>query len=313
MSSDTASNAKAEQRESPPVFKRKARHYRPTYFDTIRWDPLLHQPLAWREAQLRDQARWSRKYLLPSVRFLCLSLIVITRMIKRILPFKIYSWRALNFLSQWFVKRCMSAEAQEMLLRHFATEAVVVNFIAQNTRGEAVEDVGLFPLKPEELGEWGGMNATLLHDCNIMNLFIDLGKSKKTNVTTKRKKADIDFSALALPEFQIDPDPSSRLMNLDMETSLYIMVLFLVFLFDEDVTESAANSLKLDESVLTILANLTGDNQFRHWSNYPFTNLVRWPNDAPRALHEHMLIFEYTYVRLCLFRDGKKNPADANI
>ena len=102
-------------------------------------------------------------------------------------------------------------------------------------------------------------------------------------------------------------------MNLDMETSLYLMVLFLVLMFDEDVAENAANSLRLDESVLAILGNLTGDPQYRHWSVTPFTNRVIFPSDAPRALHEHILIFEYIYVRLCLFRDGKKEPMNANV
>ena len=293
--------------------QKSSRDYAPSYFDTVRWDPTLHLPKSWREQQLKDQSRWTRKYLLPLVKVICWTLIKITRVIKRVSPVKIFSWKALNFLSTWFVNNCMSAESQHMLFRHFALEASVVNFIADNSKATDVAKVDLYPISPDQLGDVGGFNATLLHDCNVMNLFIDLGKSKDANIYETIKKEDIDFSSLILPEAKVEEDGRKRLMNLDLETSLYIMILFLVLLFDEDVAESAANSLSLDEGILTILSTMTGDNQYQNWSPYRYTNLVFWPNDPALGLQKHMVIFEYIYTRLLMQKDGIKNPLDLEV
>ena len=176
-----------------------------------------------------------------------------------------------------------------------------------------VAKVDLYPVEPDQLGDVGGFNATLLHDCNVMNLFIDLGKSKEANVFDLIQKEDIDFSSLILPEAKVEEDGRKRLMNLDLETSLYIMILFLVFLFDEDVAESAANSLTLDEGVLTILSNMTGDKQYQNWSPYRYTNHVFWPNDPALGLQKHMVIFEYIYTRLLMQKNGIKNPLDLEV
>ena len=66
----------------------------------------------------------------------------------------------------------------------------------------------------------------------------------------------------------------------------------------EDTAESAANSLELDESLLHIIANHTGDDRFRNWAPLKFPNYIQWPKDVARSLFLHIMALEYAHTRL---------------
>lgn len=297
-----------QKAELPPVMNRPSkddpidqkciRPDQPGYLDVLRHDPMLQALPEWREAQIKDHNRWTRWYLFPFVKYFALAMMWLTRVIKRVVPFEIQSEKALNFLSIWFMRDCMSPEAQEIIYRHFALENIIIRFINNNCGSSNIPDYTLMPNGFEEMGDAGGMNITLLHDANVLNFIMDLGQEEGVNLEDQIPLEDIDFSGLELPELDIDWDESRRLMNLDFQTSLYIMIMFLVFLLDEKVQESSANSLTLDESLMRILSNLTGDNLFLRWSPMPYQNLVYWPFDPARGLQVHILAFEYAYTRL---------------
>lgn len=296
-----------EQQANDSIEKKCIRAEQPTYQDVVRHDPMLFVPKEWREAQLRDYDRWTRKFLFPTVKVLCIVMMWATRVVKRILPFALKSEKALNFLSEWFMKNCVSPETEEVIYRHFALESHLVNFLIRNTGDPSIPTYQLTPTSWEEMGDAGGMNVTLLHDCNILNLFIELGQSEKANLHDQVPLKKLDFSGLEIPELKIDPDESKRLINLDLSTSLYIMVMFLVFLLDEDTQDHSANSLNLDESLMHALANITGDELFRRWSPGPFANWIRWPLDPAQGLHKHILICEYAYTRLMQLKEQQES------
>lgn len=283
----------------------------PSYAETILHDPTLHLPQEWREVLAKDLSRKSqRRYIYPVMRVICISLIWITRLTKRILPFPVRSERLMNFLSIWFFKRWISPEVQKIMYRHFTLENNLINFVVRNSGATDVPEVDLKPVVPEHFGDAGGVNTTILHDSNILNLFIDLGKSKDADVNTQKALEDIDFSTLEIPQFQIDPDESNRIFNFDFQTTLNILVFFMVLLIDDEMADNAANSLSLDESLLTCIANLTGDNYFTRWSVHPYTNWVRFPFDPAVGLHKHIILTEYAHTRLCMMRDKCDKEAE---
>lgn len=66
----------------------------------------------------------------------------------------------------------------------------------------------------------------------------------------------------------------------------------------------AVHSLRLDNSLLGVLAALTGDDTFLTWRTALLPVRVDSNIDVPAAVYEHALICEYALARLCRIRDA---------
>jgi hypothetical protein len=64
------------------------------------------------------------------------------------------------------------------------------------------------------------------------------------------------------------------------------------------------HSLRLDTSLLNVLAALTGDNTFAGWRTAPPPVRVDSNADVPAMVYEHALTCEYALARLCQIRDA---------
>jgi hypothetical protein len=284
----------------------------PSIWQAMAADPLLHVDDRSRTLQVRDSQRWTRRHLRPVTRALCMAVVWSAFFVKRTVPpLRRGSEATLNRLGPWFVTRWSSPEALELILRHFAIETQLINFVARNCGG-AVPEVDLLPRRAGELGDWHGMNAVVRHDANVFNLFIDLGETPAVDVEHARPPAELDFSMLQLPAFDLDPGVRRRL-RLDLQSTLDVIVATLAVFMDHDTAERAVNSLQLDESLLAAVANLTGDPVFRTWAPVKFTNWVGMTGDVGRDLHWHFVVTEYAHTRLCRLRDAVAAgaPADA--
>jgi hypothetical protein len=275
----------------------------PSIWDAMAADPLLHVDDCSRALQVTDSRRWTRRHLRPVTRLLCMVVVWTALFVKRTIPpLRRGSEQVLNRLGPRFLLRCASPEALELVLRHFAIETQLVNFVARNSGGD-VPEVDLLPRRAAELGDWNGMNAVVRHDANIFNLFIDLGRSPAADVHTARQPDRLDLSMLRMPELDLDPGVR-RWLKLDLQSTLDVIVATLAVLMDHDTAERAVNSLQLDESLLAAIANLTGDPVFRTWAPIKFTNWVGMTGDVGRDLHWHFVVTEYAHTRLCRMRDA---------
>jgi len=274
----------------------------PTIWQAMARDPLLHVDDRSRELQVADTQRWTRRHLRPVTRTLCMAVVWTALFVKRTVPpLGRGSDEMLNRLGPRFLTRWSSPEALELILRHFAIETQLVNFVARNSGGD-VPEVDLLPRRAAELGDWDGVNAVVRHDANIFNLFIDLGDSPAADVHSARPLDELDFSMLEMPAFDLDPQVR-RWTQLDLQSTLDVIVATLAVFMSHDTAERAVNSLQLDESLLAAIANLTGDPVFRTWTPVAFTNWVGMSGDIGRDLHWHFLVNEYAHTRLCRIRD----------
>jgi hypothetical protein len=273
----------------------------PTIWDSLRADPMLLVDRKALDMQLRDAQRWTRKYLLPLIRVGCLSTIFLVRILRRLLPFQPQSQWVLNVVSIFFARRIISPEALYLLVRHFHVESNLINFVARNAGGTGIQEAGNKPHGPGDLGDVDGVNATILHDANMFNFIVDIGHAEGANLTERIPLEDIDFSSLEFPE--PDVETKGRFLKLDFESTLYMIVAFMTTFLHEDTAESAANSLELDESLLHIIANYTGDDRFRNWAPLKFPNYIQWPKDVARSLFLHIMALEYAHTRLLQLKD----------
>ena len=84
-----------------------------------------------------------------------------------------------------------------------------------------------------------------------------------------------------------------------------------------DEYAAAVHSLRLDDSILALLADLTGDATFLRWR--PGSTSVRVDSsvDVPRAVYEHAVICEFAHAHLLrmahtLGMDPLRRVIDAN-
>src|SRR5688500_443126 len=105
----------------------------PLHFRALRADSAT--PLSERTAELlhADLQRWTRRYLRPLARVVSAVAVWLIVVVKRLLPFQFASHDLLDRLGVWFLRRCVSREGAELLLRHFIVETQLIRFVARNS------------------------------------------------------------------------------------------------------------------------------------------------------------------------------------
>ncbi len=267
----------------------------PLHFEALRTDSA--SSLAPRTAELlhRDLQRRTRRYLRPVARPISRIAVWLIVTLKRLLPFQ-FSWHGgLDWLSVWFLRHCVSREGGELLLRHFIVETVLIRFVARNCGVPGVPEPELMPTTFK--GLMG--HAVIQHDINMYRLVIDAGRAVRACGRLRcDRRASPDFSMLDLPDINPD-DECTRFINLDLGTALYFMNIPFALLTSEDIYEQAVNSFSLDESMLTHLTDITGDEVFRTWGAQRSLGWLEINRDVPRALYRHALVHEYAHTHLC--------------
>jgi len=267
----------------------------PLHFHALRVDPAT--PLSERAAELlhRDLQRWTRRYVRPCARLISRSAVWAIVALKRLLPFQFSSHSMLDRLSVWFLRRCVSREGGELLLRHFIVETSLIRFVARNCGLQGIPEPDLIPTTFE--GLMG--HAVIQHDINMYRLIIDAGERLRSSGRFRcERRASIDFSMLDVPAITPDDD-AFRFVNLDLGTALYFMNVPFALLTSEDVYEQAVNSFQLDESLMAHMADITGDGVFRAWGTRQSLSWLEINRDVPRALYMHAVLHEYVHTHLC--------------
>jgi hypothetical protein len=288
-----AAEARRRERDAPRARDRD----NPSLYDAIELDPVVPIADDIKRALVRDLRRPIRRALHPTIRVLVTFAIHVILFVKRLVPFRLAWLGALSASTAWISKRFASPEAQQILLRHFVIETQLANFVARNASAGRAPEYDLMPTHVSQLGDHNGLNAIALHDANIMNLFIDLGTLPDVDVDTRRPLGELDFSMLEMPALQLET--RSQWLNFDLPSVLYISALMIALFFDDETLERAVNSFQLDESLLTAIANLTGEEPLRALAPVKFTHWLGTPTGDPaRDLHWHFLLHEQTYERL---------------
>ncbi|MDP9200013.1 MAG: hypothetical protein M3O07_12465 [Pseudomonadota bacterium] len=267
----------------------------PLHFDALRADPAIL--LSERVAELLhcDLQRRSRRYVRPIARILSRLVVWGIVTLKRVLPFQFSSHGLLDWLSVRFLRRCVSREGGELLLRHFIVESALIRFVARNCGLPQVREPDLLPTR------FNGLlgHAVIRHDINMYRLIVDVGESlKRTGRTRCDRRAALDFSMLEVPA--ISPDPEARrLINLDLGTALCLMNIPFALLTTEDIYEQAVNSFSLDDSLLAHIADITNDDVFRAMGSGQSLAWLAIDVDVPRSLYRHAMIHEQAHTALC--------------
>jgi hypothetical protein len=294
----------------------------PSLWEVMAADPSITMDRATLCLVIRDQRRRSRALLYPWIRVL--SRVTVTAIVcgKRICPIRFSAHATMDRLCLWFLRRFVSPAAVSLLIRHFIVETNLLNFCVRNAGLPGRATVGLRPVTLSGLGN----RAVIEHDLNVYRVLFALGGAGVPVQSRWRPdgrpdgqscgrpyRGNLDFGMLEVPE--VDPEPETRrLLNLDIQTALCLMNIPFAFCLTPSEYRRAVHSLRLDASLLGVLAAITGDNTFLGWRTALPPVRIDSNIDVPAVVYEHALICEYALARLCQIRDAaayRGSPAPA--
>ncbi len=199
-----------------------------------------------KRAWLADAASGSRQYLLPLIRPLARTCIVLIQLAKIVVPPKWAASRLLHRILAWGMRATLSPQANWLILRHFHLGSQILAFIAANSGVK----VPLSPLEPMDIDDLKD-ELFLKHDLNLFNFVINLNKALRAEGRTLRPlpREQLDFSMLEQPALQLADMPDGKLNGIDLQSAIEIFTpVYQLFLTDHDFWR-ASNSLQLDETI----------------------------------------------------------------
>lgn len=270
----------------------------PGIWDALQGDPTFNFDRHALQLLEVDQNRWSYRFLRPPARILSRIVVSLIVLVKRLIPFEFSSHDLLDRLGIFFLSRFVSKEGGELLLRHFVLETNVLAFIARNS---GMDEPVLRPARLDQLDE----NAVIVHDLNLYEVLAGLKGIPLPRPETRL--TPLDFSMLEVDTIVVSE--KRRWLHLDLETGMSFMNMAFALFTTSHEYRRAVHSLQFDESILSCLAELSGDDVFRSWKPSGFVPIVRTSRDVPRDLFAHAVIHEYAHARL-LHHAAKASPCE---
>ncbi|HEY1175728.1 MAG TPA: hypothetical protein VGF17_06195 [Phytomonospora sp.] len=125
-----------------------------------------------------------------------------------------------------------------------------------------------------------------------------------------RSPSVLDFAGLDMPPLDVEPH-RRRVLGLDIQTALCLMNVPFVLCLTPEEYRRAVHSMRFDDSILSILADLTGDAAFLRWRSGDLAVRVDSNTDVPAAVYRHAVVCEYAHARLVRLAGTAGTPVGA--
>jgi hypothetical protein len=198
-----------------------------------------------KRAWLADLSSKSRQFLLPVVRPLARTLIVVFQVLKTVVPKRFTSPAILHRLLEWNMRTWLSPNANQLIFRHFHLGSEILQFIARNTRGVNLSPTPLKPIHLKEIRD----NVYLQHDINLFNFVIEINHQLREQNLELAPVDELDFSCITDGPLPIESMPDRWTNFIDLQTAIELYTpLYQLLLTDNDFWR-ASTSLQLDETI----------------------------------------------------------------
>lgn len=197
-----------------------------------------------KRAWLADSSSRSRQFVLPFLRPLARTLIVLIQVLKVLTPRKLAFSRTLHRLLAWGMENFISPEANWLILRHFHLGSQVLEFIGRNSGVEVPGN----PLRPSAIADVRE-DMFLVHDLNLYNFVTRLNQQLRAAGRELGHVPEPDLSMIRRPPLELADMPRRRRNFLDLQSAIEIFTpVYALLLTDADFWR-ATNSLQLDETI----------------------------------------------------------------
>lgn len=239
---------------------------------------------------LRDLNNGFRWILRPIMQLFFAVLLHIVWFIKR-LPLPQFS--AHKFLQKticWFCRYFVSPEANLLILRHFATESNILNFLAENTGHE--NRVNLYPKQINDMLRDTFVN----HDQELFDCFINLGSSKNTVESASNGQYQWQsWQTIDMNEFHLERKATQVI---DFETAHALFMCLFCFLLKKDEYRDAINGFNLDQSIAIRIGHIINDNSLAELAYNKYPQYLVGPWNLGQRFLMHGFFTEYLYAKL---------------
>lgn len=264
---------------------------RSAYLQAIAFDtslPIEQEAVALWLKDLDNPFRWT---LRPFLQFIFAILLHITWFLKR-LPLPQFSAHGtLQATICWFCRNFVSREANLLILRHYATESNILNFLALNaTDGNHPEIIKLYPLNIDDMHK----HSFVDHDQELFRLFKEMGEWTPSNGTA----GELDWSAWrSLDELQFDVPPR-RTQVMDFESAHALFMCLFCLLLTREEYRDAINGFNLDQSIAIRVGDLLDRPQLVEMAYNKFPLYLVGPWNLGQRFLMHGFFTEYLYAEL---------------
>jgi hypothetical protein len=247
---------------------------------------------------LRDIENPLRWIVRPVLQFVFAVLLHITWALKR-LPLPQFSAHGLlQRMICWFCRNAVSTEANLLILRHFATESNILNFLRDNTAVGEVPPLGLYPARIDDLLE----HTFVRHDQELFRMMQALGRWDET--PWPKPAGELRWTSwrpLALVPTSL---PRKATQVLDFETAHALFMCLFCFLLTAEEYRDSINGFNLDQSIAIRIGKMIGDPYLAElaYNKHPLYLVGPW-NLSQRFLM-HGFFTEYLHGRLEQLRTG---------
>src|SRR3984885_3468 len=271
---------------------RRVPRHRSPFVEAIAVDNFLPIARAAVDLWLRDVDNSLRWFVRPLLQFVFGVLLHVTWALKRLpLP----QFRAHGLLQRmicWFCRNAVSPEANLLILRHFATESNLLNFLLDNSQVSGVEPLRLYPERIDDML----MHTFVRHDQELFRLMRELGfwDPRRASAAT----GELKWTHWRPVALTLDAIPRRATQCLDFETShALFMCLFCLLLTAEEYRDSI-NGFNLDQSIAIRIGRAIGDPSVVElaYNKHPLYFVGPW--NLPERFLMHGFFTEYLYGRL---------------
>ena len=240
---------------------------------------------------LRDIANPLRWSVRPLLQFVFAILLHLTWALKRLPLPQFRAHRLLQRLICWFCRNAVSPEANLLILRHFATESNILNFLRDNCNADEVTPLRLYPVKTDDLLE----HTFVRHDQELFRMIHELGRWDDTGPRPPGELKWTNWRPLTL-----DPGSLRRKVTqlLDFETAHALFMCLFCFLLTAEEYRDSINGFNLDQSIAIRIGRMIGDPYLAElaYNKHPLYLVGPW-NLSQRFLM-HGFFTEYLHGRL---------------
>lgn len=242
------------------------------------------------ELWMQDLNNGFRWVLRPLLQFIFAILLHIVWLIKRLPLPQFSAHSALQKTICWFCSNFVSPEANLLILRHFATESNILNFLSENSGHDF--RVNLYPKTINDMLRDTFVN----HDQELFECFIKLGKCQPP-LNDKANKSYLwdSWQSIAMESFTVKKKATQII---DFETAHALFMCLFCLLLKKDEYRDAINGFNLDQSIAIRIGRIIKDPTLTEYAYNKYPQYLVGPWNLGQRFLMHGFFTEHLYAKL---------------
>jgi hypothetical protein len=244
------------------------------------------------ELWLRDIDNPLRWIVRPLLQFLFAIILHVVWFFKRLPLPQFRAHRLLQRTICWFCRVFVSPEANQLILRHFATESNILNFIRDNSGARTAAPLALYPRTIDDMR----VHTFVQHDQELFRMFKELGRWDATGVA--RSPAELNWQNWQVIDPQLGHAPRRFTQVIDFETAHALFMCLFCLLLTAEEYRDAINGFNLDQSMAIRVGAIIGDPSVVEMAYNKYPHYLVGPWNLGQRFLMHGFFTEYLHERL---------------